>query len=118
MLNSALHHVAIDQLREENPGFYKEYLELVEKISEIVDTLVNQHSKLISHASIIETYDVASEEAVLQLMIDTLQDKLTLHIYILNDGKFVIGRSGNGSEARSASVALSHIQSEVEKLAI
>ncbi len=118
MLNSALHHVAIDQLREENPGFYKEYLELVEKISEIVDALVNQHSKLISHASIIETYDVASEEAVLQLMIDTLQDKLTLHIYILKDGKFVIGRSGSGSEARSASVALSQIQSEVAKLAI
>jgi hypothetical protein len=43
---------------------------------------------------------------------------IKLYIYILKDGKFVILRSSSASEARSASVALSLIQSEVSKLAV
>jgi len=117
MLDSGLHHVAIDQLRNDNPAFYREYLKLVENISGILDSVLSQNPQIISLASFTETYDANSGEAVLQLIMDTPQGQLNLHIYVHQDSKFVIGKSGGGLEARSADAALLLIQAEVAKLA-
>ena len=39
MFDSSLHAVAIEELKDESPAFYKEYLILEEKISTILDLL-------------------------------------------------------------------------------
>jgi hypothetical protein len=117
MFDSSLHTVAIEELKDESPAFYNEYLILEEKISTILDSLESQRPKTTVRASLIQTYDVASREAVLQLIVAIAQQELHLHIYIHRDNKFIIGKSGSGLEARSANTALALIQAEVEKLA-
>ena len=109
MANSTLHAIAIEELRHSNPSFHDEYCKLVEGISNQIRELANQHPDEFDFTSFTETYDRASNEPVLQIAIGYEKNELYLHIYIHKDNYFVIGKSGSGTQVKTAAEALEMI---------
>ncbi|QWD91446.1 hypothetical protein [Polynucleobacter sp. MWH-Braz-FAM2G] len=106
MANSTLHAIAIEELRHSNPSFHAEYCQLVEGISNQIRELAKQHPDEFDFTSFTETYDRASNEPVLQIAIGHEKNELYVHVYIHKDNYFVIGKSGSGKQANTASEAL------------
>ena len=64
MASSTLHAIAVAELRQTNPAFYKEYCDLVEGISNLIRDLADQHAHDLGFTSFTETFDHASNEPV------------------------------------------------------
>ena len=106
MANSALHAISIQELRYSNPGFYSEYCQLVEGITSLIREIAQHHPNELDYTSFTESFDRASNEPVLQIVIGAEENEIYLHIYIRQDNHFVIGQSGSGESARTATEAL------------
>ena len=106
MANSALHAIAIDELRTTNPAFHQEYCQLVEGISKLINRLAKKHGEYIAYSSFTESYDRASAEPVLQVVIGANKNETFIHVYIHKDKYFVIGKSGEGQRVKTADEAL------------
>jgi hypothetical protein len=68
MANSALHAIAIEDLRISNPAFHQEYCLLVEGISNLIFRLAKKHGDYITYSTFTESYDRASKEPILQMV--------------------------------------------------
>lgn len=110
MANSTLHAIAIEELRHSDPEFHNEYCKLVEDISALIAQIAKAHANELDYTCFTETYDRASNEPVLQVVIGSLQNEQYLHIYVHKDHHFVIGKSGNGNVANTAAHALEIIK--------
>ena len=115
MANSALHAITMEQVRISDPSFYDEYLKVVEGITELLRKLSDKHSEFRPYISFTETYDRASNEPILQLVVTGYNKEFRLHIYIPKDNKFIIGLTGSGIVAGNADDTLSAIQGEIDK---
>ena len=115
MANSALHAIAIDELRTTNPAFHQEYCQLVEGISKLINRLAKKHGEYIAYSSFTESYDRASKEPILQMVLGSHQNEFYLHIYVPLDGSFIVGRNGSGPKVQTASQALSLIEDEIHQ---
>ena len=110
MANSTLHAIAIGVLRDSDPEFHNEYCKLVEGISALIAQIVKAHANELDYTCFTETYDRASNEPVLQVVIGSQQNEQYLHIYIHKEKYFVVGKSGSGKPAKTAAQALEIIQ--------
>jgi pyruvate dehydrogenase complex dehydrogenase (E1) component len=115
MANSALHAIAIDELRTSNPAFHQEYCSLVEGISSLISRLAKKHGEYITYTTFTESYDRASKEPILQMVLGSHKNEFYLHIYISKDGGFIIGKNGVGPSAQSAAKALALIEQEIHQ---
>lgn len=106
MANSALHAIAIQELRHSNPKFHEEYCKLVEGIANKIREIAENHPNELDYTSFTESFDRASHEPVLQVVIGSHKNEQYLHIYIHKDKHFVIGKSGGGKPAKNAAEAL------------
>ncbi|OYY21382.1 MULTISPECIES: hypothetical protein [unclassified Polynucleobacter] len=106
MANSALHAITIEELRHSDPNFHREYCKLVEGITNLIREIAKSHPNELDYTSFIESYDRASNEPVLQIVIGSGKNEVYLHIYIHQNKYFVIGKSGSGKSAKTASQAL------------
>jgi len=116
MANSALHAIAIAELRHSDPKFHEEYCKLVSGISTQIRKLSNQHPEDLDYTSFTETYDRASNEPVLQIAIGSQKNELYLHVYIHKENHFVIGKSGSGVMAMNAQEALILIAQKIQEI--
>ena len=116
MASSTLHAIAVAELRHTKPAFYREYCTLVEGISNLIRDLANQYVNDLGFTSFTETFDRASNEPVLQIVIGATKNELYLHIYINKEHYFVIGKSGNGKPARTAEQALKIIAEKLTEV--
>ncbi len=114
MANSALHAIAIDELRLTNPTFHQEYCILVEGISNLIFRLAKKHGEYITYSTFTESYDRASKEPILQIVLGSHKNEFYLHIYISKDGGFIVGKNGVGSRAQTAAQALALIEVAIE----
>ena len=114
MGNSTLHAITIEQLRYSNPSFYQEYCQLVEGISAQIRELAKNQADHLDYSSFTESYDRASREPVLQVVIGIQKTELYIHIYIHKDHYFVIGQSGSGKIAINAQEALELVAQKIE----
>lgn len=110
MANSTLHAISIEELRHSDPEFHAEYCKLVEGITNKIREIAQRHPNELDYTCFTETYDRASNEPVLQVVIGSHQNEQYLHIYVHKDKHFVIGRSGSGKPARTAEQALEIIE--------
>ena len=110
MANSALHAIAIEELRHSDPEFHGEYCKLVEGITNKIREIAQSHPNELDYTSFTESFDRASQEPVLQVVIGTHKNEQYLHIYIHKDKHFVIGKSGSGKPAKTAAQALEIIE--------
>lgn len=115
MANSALHAIAIEDLRISNPAFHQEYCLLVEGISNLIFRLAKKHGDYITYSTFTESYDRASKEPILQMVLGSHKNEFYLHIYISKNGGFIIGKNGVGSSAQTGTQALSFIEEEIHK---
>lgn len=113
MANSALHAIAVDELRLTNPAFHREYCLLVEGISSLIYRLAKKHGEYITYSSFTESYDRASKEPILQMVLGSHKNEFYLHIYISKEGGFIVGKSGVGPIAQTAAEALTLIEQEI-----
>jgi pyruvate dehydrogenase complex dehydrogenase (E1) component len=113
MANSALHAIAIEELRSSNPAFHQEYCLLVEGISNLIFRLAKQHGEYITYTTFTESYDRASKEPILQMVLGSHKNEFYLHTYISKDGGFIVGKNGVGSSAQTAAQALSLIEESI-----
>ena len=113
MANSALHAIAVDELRTSNPAFHEQYCLLVEGISKLISQLAKKHGEYIAYSSFTESYDRASKEPILQMVLGSHKNEFYLHIYISKNGGFIVGKNGVGSSAQTATQALSSIEQEI-----
>lgn len=113
MANSALHAIAIEELRKSNPAFHQEYCLLVEGISNLIFRLAKQHGENISYSSFTESYDRASKEPILQIVLGGNKNEFYIHAYISKDGGFIVGKNGMGPRAQTAADTLSLIEADV-----
>lgn len=109
MANSALHAIAIEELRHSNPLFYEEYCKLVDGISNQIRQTAKEHMDIMDYTSFTESYDRASCEPILQIVLGAQKTELYIHVYIHQDNHFVIGKSGSGQIAKNANNALALI---------
>lgn len=116
MASSALHAIAVTELQHTKPAFYREYTELVRQISEHLCNFEQKHKKALSFTSFTEAYDYLSNGPFLQIAIGVNQKILHLPIYIHKDHHFVIGKSGNGKEARTAKQALDLVVQKLNEM--
>ena len=116
MASSTLHAIAVAELRHTRSAFYKEYCALVEGISNLIRDLANQHVNDLGFTSFTETFDHASNEPVLQIVIGANKNELYLHIYINKDDYFAIGKSGRGKVARTAKHALELVAERLNEI--
>ena len=114
MGNSTLHAIAIDELHYSNPNFYNEYELLIEGISAQIRGLAKNQVDHLDYSSFTESYDRASHEPVLQVVIGIQKTELYIHIYIHKDNYFVIGKSGSGTIARNANEALALVEQKIK----
>ncbi|QWD65479.1 hypothetical protein [Polynucleobacter sp. MWH-Aus1W21] len=114
MGNSTLHAIAIDELRHSNPEFYREYCLLIEGISNQIRELAKNQADHLDYSSFTESYDRASHEPVLQVVIGIQKTELYIHIYIHKDNYFVIGQSGSGKIAINAQEALALVAQKIK----
>ena len=110
MANSALHAIAMQELRYSEPEFYSEYCKLIEGITTLIREIARDHPNGLDYTSFTESYDRASNEPILQIVIGAEKNEIYLHIYIRQKDHFVIGKSGGGESARTATQALSIIK--------
>jgi hypothetical protein len=115
MANSALHAIAVEELRTSNPAFHQEYCLLVEGISKLIFRLAKKHGEYIAYSSFTESYDRASKEPILQMVLGSHKNEFYLHIYISKNGGFIVGKNGEGSSAQTATQALSFIEEEIHQ---
>lgn len=115
MANSALHAIAVDELRLTNPAFHREYCLLVEGISNLIYRLAKKHGEYITYSSFTESYDRASKEPILQMVLGSHKNEFYLHIYISKGGGFIVGKSGVGPSAQTATQALALIEQEIHQ---
>lgn len=113
MANSALHAIAIEELRYSDPKFHEEYCKLVEGISNKIQEIAKNHPNELDYTCFTESFDRASHEPVLQVVIGSHKNEQYLHIYIHKDKHFVIGKSGCGKPAKTADQALKIITKEL-----
>lgn len=106
MANSALHAIAIEELRHSDPSFHREYCKLVEGISNLIRAIAQNHPLELDYTSFTESYDRASNEPVLQVVIGSNKNEKFIHIYIRQNKQFVIGKSGGGQPVNTAKEAL------------
>ena len=106
MASSTLHAIAVAELRHIKPTFYREYCELVRQVSDLIRDIADKHSETLGFTSFTETFDHASNEPVLQIVIGLNKNDFYLHIYIHKDHYFVVGKSGSGKPARTAEQAM------------
>ena len=106
MANSALHAIAIEELRHTDPKFHAEYCKLVEGITNLIRKIAKDHPGELDYTSFTESYDRASTEPVLQVVIGANKNETFVHIYIRKDKSFVIGKSGDGKPVKTAEQAL------------
>ena len=116
MASSTLHAIAVAELRHTNPVFYREYCNLVDGITNLIRDLADQHANDLGFTSFTETFDHASNEPVLQIVIGANKNELYLHIYIHKEHYFVIGKSGSGKPAKTAEQALKIIAEKLKKV--
>ena len=109
MANSALHAIAIAQLQELDPNFYAQYCTLVDSITRLIQNIAKAHPNDLDYTSFTESYDRASAEPVLQVVIGAQKNEKFVHIYIHKEKYFVIGKSGSGQTARTADQAINII---------
>lgn len=117
MASSTLHAIAIAEVRKTNPAFYQEYCDLVEGISQLIANLANKHADTLGFTSFTETFDHASNEPVLQIVLGVNKNDFYLHIYIHKDHYFLIGKSGSGTVAKTARQALQFISEKLQSIA-
>lgn len=117
MASSTLHAIAVAELKHTQPAFYNEYCELVRQISDLIRELAEKHSESLGFTSFTETFDHASNEPVLQIVIGVNKNDLYLHVYIHKDHYFVIGKSGSGKPARTAEQAMEIIKDKLQGIA-
>lgn len=110
MANSALHAIAIEELRHSDPKFHWEYCKVVDGISNLIRKIAQSHPSELDYTSFTESYDRASHEPVLQVVIGLHKNEKFLHIYIHKEMYFVVGKSGCGKPAKTAAQALEMIQ--------
>ena len=110
MANSTLHAIAIEELRHTDPKFHWEYCKLVDGITNLIRDIAQSHPNELDYTSFTESYDRASKEPVLQVVIGSHQNEIYLHIYIHQSKYFVIGKSGSGKPAKTAAQALETIR--------
>ena len=110
MANSALHAIAIEGLRHSDPQFHREYCKLVEGISNLIREIAKSHPHELDYTSFTESYDRASNEPVLQVIIGSHKNEKFVHIYIHKEKYFVVGKSGNGKSIKTANQALEVIR--------
>lgn len=113
MANSALHAIAIEELRFSDPSFHAEYCQLVEGITNIIREIAQSHPNELDYTSFTESYDRASHEPVLQVVIGSHKNEQFMHIYVHQDKHFVIGKSGSGKPAKTAAQALEIIKQSI-----
>ena len=106
MVNSALHAIAIEEFRKSDPNFHAQYCKLVEGISNQVRQIAKEHPDELDYTSFTESYDRASAEPVLQVVIGANKNETFIHVYIHKDKCFVIGKSGEGQRVQTADEAL------------
>jgi hypothetical protein len=116
MGNSTLHAIAINELRYSSPDFYQEYCLLIEGISAQIRELAKNQADHLDYSSFTESYDRASYEPVLQVVIGIQKTELYIHIYIHKDNYFVIGKSGSGKVARTAKQALDLVMQKLNEM--
>lgn len=109
MANSAFHAIEIEELRHSDPRFHAEYCQLVEGITNLIREIAKSHPNEFEYTSFTESYDRASKEPVLQVVIGSQKNEQYLHIYIHKNKHFVIGKSGKGEIAQTAAQALTII---------
>lgn len=113
MANSALHAIAIDELRISNPAFHQEYCLLVEGISNLILRLAQKHGEAITYSTFTESYDRASKEPILQIVLGGTKNEFYVHTYIPKGGGFIVGKNGVGPSAQTAANTLALIETEV-----
>jgi hypothetical protein len=106
MANSALHAIAIEEFRHSDPGFHDQYCKLVEGITLLIREIAKDRPDELDYTSFTESYDRASAEPVLQVVIGANKNETFIHVYIHKDKCFVIGKSGEGQRAKTADEAL------------
>lgn len=116
MASSTLQAIAVAELRHKNPAFYKEYCDLVEGISNLIRDLADRHAHDLRFTSFTETFDHASNEPVLQIVIGANKNELYLHICIHKEDYFVIGKSGSGKPVRTGEQALKIIAERLKEV--
>lgn len=116
MANSALHAIKVEELRTSNPLFYQEYCKLIEGLSSEIREIASQHADTMDYTSFTESYDRASHEPVLQIVIGTNKTEAYIHIYIHKDNYFIIGRSGSGQIAHNAQHALEFVAQKINAI--
>jgi hypothetical protein len=113
MANSAFHAIAIEEFRITNPAFHQEYELLVKAISNLIFRLALKHGDHISYSSFTESFDRASKEPILQIVLGSNKNEFYFHTYIPKNGGFIVGKNGVGPSANSAAQALALIETEV-----
>lgn len=116
MASSTLHAIAIEELRKTNPAFYQEYCQLVLGISEQIQTIAHTHVDDVGFTSFTETFDHASNQPVLQVVLGVSKNDFYLHIYIHKEQYFVVGKSGSGKLAKTAEQALQIIAEKLKEV--
>jgi hypothetical protein len=116
MASSTLHAIAIAELRHTNPDFYREYCNLVEGITNLIRDISDQHANDLGFTSFTETFDHASNQPVLQIVISANKNELYLHIYIDKKDCFVIGKSGSVNAFKAAEQALKIIAERIKEV--
>ena len=109
MANSALHAIAIEEYRHSDPSFHDQYCKLVEGITLLIRDIAKDHPDELDYTSFTESYDRASAEPVLQVVIGANKNETFVHVYIHKDKYFVIGKSGDGVKVKTADEALKEI---------
>jgi uncharacterized protein YpmB len=110
MANSALHAIAIEELRHSDPSFHDEYCKLIEGITQLIREIAKDRPDELDYTSFTESYDRASAEPVLQVVIGANKNETFVHVYIRKDKSFVIGKSGEGKPVKTADQALELIK--------
>ena len=114
MANSALHAIKVEELRTSNPLFYQEYCKLIEGLSSEIREIASQHADTMDYTSFTESYDRASHEPVLQIVIGTHKTNLYIRIYIHKENYFVINNSDSAQVAKNAQQALELIAQKIK----
>jgi uncharacterized protein YpmB len=110
MANSALHAIAIEELRHTDPVLHAEYWKLVKGITNLVQKIAKNYPNELEYTSFTESYDRASAEPVLQVVIGLNKNETFVHIYINKEKHFVVGKSGDGKIANTADQAMEFIE--------
>ncbi|QWE22261.1 hypothetical protein FD975_08305 [Polynucleobacter sp. AP-Jannik-300A-C4] len=116
MVTSALHARIIEELRHSNPLFYQEYCKLVEGISNQIRQTTKEYPDNFDYTSFTESYNRATHEPVLHIVIGTHKSDLYIDIYIHKDNYFVIGECSGGTIARNSQETLEIVAQKINTI--